>query len=123
MAGIKTAGNFIFAFVLIIIGLFPILNRMSITSFDPTYILPMAIELLLVAVAALWLAIDGFGEEHIIKWLSLITAALLAIIIAIPVLNIMGWINFSLPSFMAKIENFLYVAGGVFLLIGAFIYA
>lgn len=121
--GIKTAGNFIFAFVLIAIGLFPILNTLGITSFNPTASLPSIIKLLLIAIAVLWLAIDGFGEDHIIKWLSLITALLLTIMIAVPVLNLVGWINFSLPAFVSRIENFLYVAGGVFLLIGAFIYS
>jgi len=122
MHELRIFGNIVFALLLMGFGLFPILNQYGVLNSNPLSFIPYTIKLLIISVSVLWLAIDGFGETHMMKTLSLITAAVLAVLIGVPALNLLGLINFALPGFFLALENYLLVVGGVFLLIGAFIY-
>ena len=114
--------NYVFAIVLFSMGALPLLQGYGIISSNPLSFVSGTLKTLILLISALYLSIDGFGEEHMIKSLSLFTALIIALIVFVPIINQAGWISFTLPGFVYAIENYLFVLGGIFLIIGAFIH-
>ncbi len=114
--------NYVFALVLFSMGIIPLLQGYGILSSNPLSFISGVFKTLILLVSAFYLSIDGFGEEHLIKYLSLFTALIIALIVFVPIMNSAGWISFILPGFIYAVESYLYVLGGIFLIIGAFIH-
>ncbi len=72
--------------------------------------------------SVLWLSIDGFGEEHLAKKLSLGAAALLTLYFAYLALSMLGVISFALPAALGILIQLLYFAGGILLVAGIFMH-
>ena len=104
-------------------GLPDVLSDFGINiGFSLNKILPGIVGLLLVMLSALWLAVDGFGEKHLLKTISLVVAGILALYFAANVINMFGWISIPIPGFIEIIKSWLYVISAVLLLIGIFAY-
>ncbi len=84
--------------------------------------LPGIVNLLLLCLCTLWLAIDGFGEKHLVKTLSLITAGILTLYFIVQVLALLNIVIIPLPGIASFGVSLLYFAGGVFLLFGIFLH-
>lgn len=86
------------------------------------YLYPITgmVRSIIILLALIFLIIDGFGEEHALKTITLVFGLLIAIYLAIPFLNAAGWLSFSLPGYVLGFEGWIVGIGGVFLLLGAF---
>jgi len=82
--------------------------------------MPSMVNFLFLIVSSLVLAIDGFGEDGMIKKLSLITAGVLAIFFIVPVLSYTGIADIPLPGFLYAIQDWLYILAGLLLIRGIF---
>ena len=108
--------------VLLAFGLPSVLGTFGMSFPNLTSFIPNIVGLLLVMISSIWLAIDGFGEEHLLKTISLITAGILALYFAATVVNLMGWIAIPIPGFVEMAKGWLYCVAAVLLLIGIFAY-
>ena len=122
MFEIKDTVSYVVGGILLLMGLLPLLNTWGLMTFDLFLWFPGIMESVIVLLGALWLAIDGFGEEHFFKTASLIFALLLGIVVAVPIINAAGWLPFGLPNLVLATAAYLYVIGGALLIIGPFVY-
>lgn len=107
--------------VLVSYGLPSVLNVFGI-AFPTLFTFTGIFELLVIMLSALWLAIDGWSEEHILKTISLTVAAILAIYFAVDVINMLKLLSIPVPAFLEIIKGWLYFVGGVLLFIGIWAY-
>ena len=109
--------------VLVAIGLIPLLNKMGMISWGiPTTIdgLIMGFALYIITIAAVYLLIDSFMEDHGMRMISLVVAIVIAIMGLIPILNSFGLIGFTIPFLGPMLFYVIFLVEGVFLLIAAF---
>ncbi|MFH1590498.1 MAG: hypothetical protein ABIC95_01085 [archaeon] len=74
----------------------------------------------IVLAALIFLIIDGFVEEHMLKTVTLFVGLAMAILLAVPLMSATGWIPFSLPTFVLALYPYVMGLGGILLIGGAF---
>ena len=111
--------NITVSIILILLGLFPLLIRFNIMTSNPLNFISGVLRLLIIAFAALWLTIDARKETHYLKRITEIAALIMAIFLAIIVLNMVG-VSVSVPVFLLNLQEYIFVISGVLLLIGSF---
>lgn len=112
----------ILGLIFLALGAFPLLNEFGVISFTIPTIGGMILWVLAV-IGGLFLLFDGFQEEQEMRRAlampTFIVALVLLAVGLVPLLASFGIIGFALPGFVYAIFNFLFVAAGLFLLIGA----
>ena len=108
--------------IFLALGGIPLLNTFGVIGFTIPFGLGIGLWILAV-VGGLFLLIDALKEQQEARHaLSMPTAVIGLVILAfglIPLLQMFGVIAFGLPGFVMTIADFLFVAAGVLLLIGA----
>jgi hypothetical protein len=108
--------------IFLALGGIPLLHQFGVIGFTiPSF---AGIILWIIAViGGLFLLIDALKEQqearHALSMPSTIIGLVVLAFGLIPLLNQFGYIAFGLPPFVSAIADFLFLAAGVFLLIGA----
>ena len=119
---IRIIGSAIFGLYLLLIGFPAVGSMIGINIPSVVSYIPAMGNFIIILLAAIWLAFDGMGEDHIIKKISLGVAGVLTVLFAIKIVLLAGWLSFALPGFLIAIEMWLYLIGGVLLVVGIFAY-
>jgi hypothetical protein len=124
----KTWANLIIGFVLIGVGIIPLLEYFGVISFTlPGFITSLMgiIVYYVIAAVGFWLIIDGFMEEDMMRVVTIVIALVFVAIGIIQVLSGFGIIGFSIPFLPTKeysiIHNAIFVIEGFFLILAAFL--
>lgn len=83
--------------------------------------LPWSFRIIFLAFAVMFLAIDGFDEEHFLKYFSLAGAGILTIITVIPILSYSGMVEVEIPNLAWMIFSYLHIVCGGLLIAGGFL--
>ncbi|MFC1755114.1 hypothetical protein ACFL96_17260 [Thermoproteota archaeon] len=94
--------SFVVGLILIAFGLIPFLNFIGVIGWNIPGISMLTVNILvwIVAVAGLYILIDGFIEPpmHIFHWILIIAGVIMMIVGLIPILAQFGVIGFSIPG-------------------------
>lgn len=118
--------SFFVGLILLATGLIPLLNYWNVIGFSlPGFIsnLIASIVIWIIAVAGLYIIIDGFIEppQHSLHWLLIIVGFVMLLIGLIPILHKFEVIGFSIPflnnlvvyNIMISLEGFALMIGGL----------
>ena len=125
MGGPRKPLSLISGFIFLALGAIPLLHSMGVIGFNLP-LSPVGVFLWIVALAGgiilLWDAIGEnmavMGMQQQVRIATLIVGLAMLAIGAIPILNSMGTIAFSIPEFAETIKNVLFVIVGFLLLYG-----
>lgn len=113
--------SFFIGLLLAAFGILPLLFQWGVVKFQIPLIGNLAVTVLvwIVAVAGLYVLIDGFIEPpaHALHWMLILVGLVLAIIGLIPILNGFGIVPFTLP-FNDMIYRIIITLEGLLLMIG-----
>ncbi|MFT4308476.1 MAG: hypothetical protein ACMXYM_03845 [Candidatus Woesearchaeota archaeon] len=122
MHGARKAISAILGLIFLALGAIPLLHNFGVIGFTiPAWAgIPMYI---LAVVGGVFLLIDALKEQQEARHsLSMPTAIVGLVVLAfglVPLLFQFGAIGFSLPGFLDVVSDYLFVAAGILLLIGA----
>lgn len=94
----------IIGLILLAFGVIPLLNTLKMISWNlPGFLInnmPTSVLVWVVAIAGLYILIDGFIEPpmHIFHWLLILSGLILMVIGLIPILHSFGTIGFTIPG-------------------------
>jgi len=111
--------SIVVALLLIVLGLLPLLVRYGVLNENPLSFIGGTLRLLVLVLAALWLAVDARNESGYLKRGTEIAALIITIFVLIPVLNFVG-VSVQLPVFLLSLQEYVFVISGLLLLIGSF---
>jgi len=117
--------SFFIGLFLAIVGVLPVLITLKVVSWAlPSFMtkLPFSIAIWVIAVAGLYVVIDGFIEPpaHNLHWILIIAGLVLFVIGLLPILYNFGVIGFNLGSFLNSllIYQSIITVEGILLMIG-----
>lgn len=95
--------SFVIGLILLAFGIIPLLNKFGAIGWNlPGFLVNMPVGVLvwIVAVAGLYILIDGFIEPpmHIFHWLLILAGLIMMVIGLIPILHSFGTIGFTIPG-------------------------
>lgn len=115
--------SFFVGVVLAAFGVLPLLSKWGIVKFQIPFLSNIAVSVLvwIVAVAGLYVLIDGFIEPpaHALHWMLILIGLILAIVGLIPILKSFGVLGFTLPfndvvyRIIITLEGLLLIIGGL----------
>jgi hypothetical protein len=110
--------------LLLILGIFPLLNYFRVVNFD-IYSYPAVyyIVLYVVITAGEILVYESLHEHAGLKALSKFIGVFIVIVTAIPTLEEFGGLSFKMPSYSPTIDCVFYLTASVLLIIGAITYS
>ena len=111
--GIKEWTSLLLGVLLVVFGLLPRFGIRFIT-------LPGMVWPGVLLAALIFLIIDGFGEEHLLKTITLLSGLLVGVYLAWPMANSAGWIGFNIPTVLLSYEGYVQGICGLLLIIGSF---
>ena len=118
----RKAISAILGLIFLALGGIPLLEQFGVIGFGIPFGLGIGLWILAVA-GGLFLLIDALKEQQEARHaLSMPTAIVGLVVLAfglIPLLEMFGVIAFGLPGFVMVIADFVFVAAGILLLIGA----
>ena len=119
--GTKSMISLVLGLIIGLLGLVPLLNSMGTISFGiPT--LPQRLLQVLLIVGGTYLLIDAWDEDpDYMKWANVVVGILVIIVGAIPILNIINVIGFTLPALLDVVYQIIEVIIGILLIIGSFL--
>ena len=122
MHHIRKAISAILGLIFLALGGIPLLNQFDVIGFAIPFGLGIGLWILAVA-GGIFLLLDALQEQQEMRHaLSMPTAIVGLVVLAlglIPLLEMFQVIAFGLPPFIFVISEFLFVAAGILLLIGA----
>ncbi len=109
-------------------GIIPLLKNLNVIAFDLPFTLTGIVLSILLTIGGIWLFISGCMEiagtsTEAIGYISLIIALLVIFVGAVPLLNTLGLISFTMPSILlAMPSNILLTLAGIFLILDSFLF-
>ena len=102
-------------------GAIPLLNKFNVIGFTLPAVPMLAIWILCVA-GGVFLLVDAIAEqmENALRLISAVVGLVVLAIGLIPLLNQFNVISFQLP-YVGQIIDFVFVAGGLLLVVGGFV--
>lgn len=116
--------SLILGFILLALGLIPILNTWGVIGFGlPGFLsgILQGIIIYIVAAAGAWLLINGFLEDDAPRWITLAIAGLVLIMAIIPILNQFGIIGFGLGFLTYNVFLYVFVVEGLLMVLFPFL--
>ncbi|NOZ81387.1 MAG: hypothetical protein GXP63_06985 [DPANN group archaeon] len=110
--GIKEGTSLLLGVLLVVFGLLPQFGIRFIT-------LPGRVWPGVLLASLIFLIIDGFGEQHMLRTLTLLSGLLVGLYLALPMANNAGWIGFGIPTWSLLYEGYVQGLCGVLLIIGS----
>jgi len=110
--------------VLVVLGLIPLLNGWGIIPFGlPGFLSGVisGIVVYIIAAAGLWVLIDGFMEDDIMRIVTCVAGVIFLALGVITLLNTFGVIGFAIPGLGQTVYNIIFVIEGILLVIAAFV--
>ncbi|MAG07947.1 hypothetical protein CMO89_00585 [Candidatus Woesearchaeota archaeon] len=103
------------------LGAIPLLNKFGVIGFSLPAVPMLAIWILCVA-GGIFLLVDAIAEamENTLRAVSAVVGLVVLAIGLIPLLNQFNVISFQLPA-IGQVIDFVFVAGGILLIIGGFV--
>lgn len=112
-------------FVLLVLGIIPLLNGWGVISFAlPSFLTSLIAiaALYIISAGGFYLLIDGFLEwGNPMAWLTFVVALIVLAIGTIPLLNQYGAVTFTVPFLNLTVYYIIFTVEGFFLFIGAFL--
>lgn len=115
--------SIVVGFILVTLGVIPILNMFNIISFTlPGFLQTIiaVIALYVIAGAGLYIIIDAFMEDDHARLISIIVGLIFLAIGIINVLGGFGIIPFTIPFLTLIVYQIIFVIEGIFLILAAF---
>ena len=117
----KKITSFILGVLTLAIGLFPLLAKFNVITFNiPGLDLFFSIAFWIFAAGGIFLLIDAHLEDHTLKVPTTIVAIILIVIGLIEILNSFGVVPFTIPFANEMFFYVLFIIEGLFLIIAAF---
>ncbi len=119
----KTVANLIVGFLILALGIIPLLNGWGVIGFTlPGFLSGIVMKIVhyIIAALGLWLLIDAFMEDSHMRMITLLVALAVLAVGIIPLLNTFGVIGFTIPFLTVALYNIIFVIEGIFLIIAAF---
>jgi len=123
--GGRSWSSLIVGFVLMVLGIIPLLNSWGVIQFSlPGFLnsLLAVAALYIISAGGFYLLIDGFLEwGNPMAWLTFVVALVVLVLGTIPLLNQFGVVSFTIPYLNMTIYQIIFTIEGFFLFIGAFL--
>lgn len=108
--------------VFLALGLIPLLNTFGVIGWNIPFVLGIGLWILAVA-GGVFLLVDALKEQQEMRHALSMPSAIIGLVVLafglIPLLHTFGVIGWNLPGVVMLGADFLFVAAGFFLLIGA----
>lgn len=119
----KTWANLFVGLALVVLGAIPLLNMIGILGFGlPGFLANIVglIALWVIAAVGLWLLVDAFMEEDMMRIITLIGALLFLAIGIVAILEQFGFIGWAIPFLSVPVYYGIFVVEGLLLILAAF---
>lgn len=123
--GGRSWSSLLIGFVLMVLGIIPLLNSWGVISFALPGFLTSFIAvaaLYIISAGGFYLLIDGFLEwGNPMAWLTFVVALIVLVLGIIPLLNQFSLVTFTIPYLNLTLYYIIFTIEGFFLFIGAFL--